>query len=460
MNISDITNKLGLRQPTQDKTKSVLRGEFRSLLDLAPGDKFRAGIVNVTLSGMTLKLENGQLIEAKALNSPDARIGDTVIFQVVESAKGQILLEMVKPGVEGGGQGANLSPGVIREALLSADMPLTDENAQLVMDLASSGMPITPKTLQTAAFFMYFDPNFTPSFQQVKFLLTEGFPPEAKSVEVFRDMLDKTTGLNRNIGELFDALMKLPDGAAKGDLLKLLTQAPSGAEGPTPVSQSVARLTLIEPLLPEQTALEDQNRLLDAAKKQLYVDVSRDGLENMGKFYKDLDGTMSRLAEQLKGNDSFEGLMRPLAQIQQGLEFMNQIDVTKEFLQIPYFTEHGGDISWNEAELHVFKRGGKKKKGGESQTALVALDYPELGHVEVVITRIGKRVNLQFRAETVKTLNILGGESYRLSGALSAAGFNIMGLSFKRLDEPIELTDAPEDEDGARITKYSVDMRV
>ncbi|MCL2702911.1 MAG: flagellar hook-length control protein FliK [Defluviitaleaceae bacterium] len=499
MNIADIiqtTNKLPQQQPDYNNktaSKTTLRGDVRSMSDLSPGDRFRAGIVNITPSGMTLKLSGGDVISAKTLNSPDARIGDTVIFQVVESFKGQILLEMVKPGDTGGG--SIISDGVAREALQAADMPLTAGNMKLVMDLAQSGMPITSNTLHTAAFFMYCCPDFKPTFQQIKFLMDEGFPTDGKTLETFRALLDKTVSLNKNIGELLDFISKLPN-STRNELLRLLAQ--TGEEGinkdNTPflktgasagdtgnINQAEGRLTLIEPL-PfimrkdnpvdkagdnyEQRAVSHPDEqaarsLFDEVKSKLYIDLNNDGLNNIGKFYKELDAVTARLSEFIKANMSGEQsshLQRSLTDIRNNLEFMNQITETKEYLQIPFFTGQ----NTNGAELHVYRNKSGKKPGKTGNSALVALDYPELGHVQVYIQRTGSRVQLQFRAETSKILNIIASETYKLNGALSGKGFTVAGLSFKRLNSRPEAHTVPEDQQsgGEGITKYSVDMRV
>jgi len=405
--------------PDNTKTaKMPVKVDVQTVTELLPGDKFRANILNKTLEGMTIRLSGGDVINAKALNSPDVRIGDTVVFLVVENNKNQILLEMVKPGNMGGNTA--LSKGVIHSALEAAEMPVTPENTRLVMDLAYHGKPIAPKTLQTAAFFMYYNPEMKLNFEQVKFLLDEGFPPEAKTIDVYQKLIDKTTSYNKNISYIYDITDRLPDTDIKREILHILSQ-----------------------------------------DNKMFVDIHKDGLNELCKFYNDINKLVKKLLTIISENENNEPLRemhRPLVEIRQSIEFMNQINETKEYMQIPFMTENQP----YEAELHVFKDKRGKKPDQTNNTALIALDYPELGHVQVYIQRTGNRVQLQFRAETSKILNILAGDSYKLNNILSAKGFSVSGFNFKKITEKFDIHAVPEGQktNSEGITKYSVDVRV
>ena len=498
INIGDITNKLGLQASGEGrKAKAGARGDGGGT-EFMPGDRFRAGIVNATPGEITLRLGGGAMMKARVMNSPDARIGDVVVFEVVENAKGKILLEMVK-----GGGGDSLAPGIVRGALIAAELPFTAENVQLVHNLAENGMPIDAKTLQAAAYFMYIDGDFQPTFEQIRFLLAEGFKLEPQTIDTFRALLDNTLNVNKNISEMLELLMKLPEGQ-RGELLEILGRAhpefaeflnafdagpkaavPAGAPlGPEGLSAEAAVAALFADAAgdeaadraaqsavnenlaedPAEQAAKSEQDLLDAAKKALHVNVHKDGLEHMGKFYKELDALAARLQAHLQERLAADEGLRPvfdrLGDIRQSLEFMSQINATKEYLQIPYVVDHGPRLSWNQAELHVFKRRGRQKGANEARTALLALDFAALGHVEVLITRAGSQLTLQFRAETLRSLALLGKDSYKLSEALNNAGYSISGLSFKRLGEATGIEDLPNETWTSEITKYSVDVRV
>jgi hypothetical protein len=229
--------------------------------DLAPGDRFRAGIVNVTPDSITLRLDNGATFQARTLNSPDAHIGDTAIFQVTEMFKGKILLEMVKP--DAAGNQAAVTNGVIRQALMAADMPVTDQNIKLTMSLAGSSMPIDPGTLQKAAFFMYSNPKLT--MEQIKFLVNEGFPAETKTLETLNGLMDKTLSLGKNLTELIEAVNNLPDENIKNEYLRLLsfdeglseTLRIISGDGPVPeeLAESGISMRIIE--TPEEAVISE-----------------------------------------------------------------------------------------------------------------------------------------------------------------------------------------------------------
>lgn len=502
--ISQATNNLAPNQPdTSAKNPKIPpKVAVSTAAELNPGDRFRATIMNVTPNGLTLKLEGGAIIAAKSLVSPDAHIGDTVVFLVTESFKGQVLLEMIKnggqgPGLAGEGSGP-ISGGVVREALLAADMPLTDQNIQLVLSLADSGLPIDARTLQTAAFFMYKDPAIKLTFDQIKFLLNEGMPPNETTLRAFAEMLNRSAGIGQKFGELIRVLTELPDAALRHEVLAFLAgdrlsealesleamrhndstaleQEGVVVEGAETTEELVS---LIEKGETEPKAVDEANKdsanktaegrhnhtqdrlthvLAEAVKNRFYTDIVKDGLKDIGKTFKELNKAMTELATQFRDRGLDERAVKTAEDIRNNLLFMNNIKNNKEYMQIPFQAQ----LRENEAELHVFKK--RKKRLATAQTALIALDYGHLKHVETFITRNGANVTLQFKAENSRILNILGSGIYRLSDAMAAAGFKLSGVTFRKLKEPSDITaESAEDgnQDDKGISKYSVDVRV
>ncbi|MDR1706149.1 MAG: flagellar hook-length control protein FliK [Clostridiales bacterium] len=457
--------------------------------DLAPGDRFRAGIVNVTPDSITLRLDNGATFQARTLNSPDAHIGDSAIFQVTEIFKGKILLEMVRPDAAEGQ--ALVTNGVIRKALIAADMPVTDQNIKLAMSLVRSGMPIDAETLQKAAFFMYSNPKL--NMGQIKFLINEGFPAEPKTLETLEGLMNKTLSLGKNLEELIETINNLPDANVKEEYLRLLsfddglTETLRIISGESPVLDELAdeitdyvpeeivftsgeqpdvqrtvKATAEDEIPDGQTeeappAQEKENGILadikDKVKEKFLTNLEETGLKDLPGTYKELERATALLQAAVRQRGGDPRIEKSIQDIRDGLEFMNHIRHGKEFLQIPFQTVY----TENEAELHVF-RNPMRKNPELGQSALIAMDYNELGHVEVFVTRRDKTVSLAFKAETLKILGVLGGGIYRLNDALAQAGFKVGGLSFNRLREASDVTFMPGEQHGS-ITKYSVDLR-
>lgn len=494
-NLSPLKNNVNSTAQSAKPLKGELSGA-RGISELSQGDRFRAGIVNITPSGMTLRLENGAVIEAKALVNPDARIGDSAVFLVTEIFKGKILLEMVKPDDESVGDGA-VSRGIIREALLSADIPITKENIELVQKLIENRMPIDPKTLQSAVFFLYYDGGL--SFERIKFLLDEAFPAEGKTVSMLNTIIEGAARLGKNIGELFSGLLEIQDGAAKDEIYAMLEKLAADFninidehsehvsilneiaenddavhtpeiihEGALePETAEANRHTLKTASTPDNadnaknTGVANYGRfdaLSKAVRSKFFVDLEKGGLREIGKTYKELDKTCAELLSVVRKSGGFPEIEKTLAAIRENLEFMSKIQNFKEYVQIPFMR----DERENECELHVFRN--KKSAGASdgSASALLALDYNTLKHVEVFITKTINSVSLQFRAENGRTLNILGANMHRLSDAVRAAGFSLSGVSYKKLGEKFDVAKMPEGHKsaGGEIKRYSVDMRV
>jgi flagellar hook-length control protein FliK len=372
-------------------------------------------------------------------------------------------------------------------------------------------MPINAATLHKAAFFMYFDSELRLDFSQIKFLLDENFPAEAKTIESLKAHLEGAASLKNQALELLDALEKLPEAELKNVLEILKKFAPkaearasrinleggqnkTGAQTAMPeasakagpeIVKSAAELARAEFLSERfgkalgktgeaaKQAAAQAGQGPGAARSELrsildstfFVDVAKTGLKELGSFYKELDQTAARLMEYITSASSRSGeaseplkeMLRPLAEMRGNLDFLNQVSDTKDFLQIPFSI--GQDV--NEAELHVFKNKRKKATPGVN-TAFIALNYPHLGEVQVHITRTGDKVRLGFFAETGRALYMLAGETYKLSAAISAAGLSIAGFSFKKISDNPEIHYVPEhyaDTTGG-ISKYSVDVRV
>ena len=420
---ADVTLKASVKTPAPAK----------NLLELTPGDVFSAEILDIQQGVVTLKIGEHPLA-ARTMTSPDARIGDKAVFLVKEAVPGQIMLEFLRSGGT-----SQVSGSIINEALAAANMQVTHENSTLIDQLVAHNLPIDNHSVQRAAFFRYSMPDAP--FTQIAFLMENNFAPIERTVEVFQGLMGGQLDIQTEIAALRSGITVLP-----ADVQAHVTEMMQGEAG---------------------------KLLLDVANSQ-----------DLGRFYTELRALVEEVLTYLRENvqnsqggqqgspaeSQTAALRQALTNIGDILDFTANIDNTKQYCQIP-FVIAGRD---NMAELHVMKRKHARKHSGDrgkNATALVALNMPTLGRVEVLVNKADKDVKLQFRSDSGITLYAINGGGTKLSEMLTEKGFSLTGITMKMIDEKFDIIRPVSTDD--RVTKakanvdeahgpkrYSFDMRV
>lgn len=376
------------------------------ILELVSGERFTALVMDIKPGNVLLKLSDGKLLDAKSLFMPEAHIGDEATFQVKENVRGQILLEMVKQNEKGA------SASIVKEALSAAHMQYTKQNAEIVNLLIKANLPIDAQTIQRTAYFKYAEPEF--SDKEILFLVKENFPTDEKTIETYKGFMDKTVKLDDNI--------------------KLL--------------------------LSEMEKTEILKAKVPQLRNKLILDLKQNGLKNIGEYFREVEKTVAELKTLSTQYKVGGEVAKQLEYIEDNLKLMDNVSQYKQFMQIPFAVE--GRV--NQAELHVFsKKKGKPNASDGSATAVLALDYDSLGHVEVVINRINKTVSLQFKGDKSRAIELLQANSPKLIEILNEKGYNIAQIGFKKTEEKFDIADGIEldrQADAADIKRYSFDMRV
>ena len=403
----------------------------KNLMELTPGDVFSAEILDIQQGVVTLKIGEHPLA-ARTMTSPDARIGDKAVFLVKEAVPGQIMLEFLRSGGT-----SQVSGSIIKEALAAANMQLTPENSTLIDQLVAHNLSIDNHSVQRAAFFRYSMPDAP--FTQIAFLIENNFAPTERTVEVFQGLLGGQLDIQTEINALRSNVAALP--------------------------------------------LEMQEQIDIISQGKLAMDVANS--PDLGRYFSELRVFVQEMLTFLHENtqNSQGNLQNPLTESQAAalrqtlanigdiLDFTSNIDTTKQYCQIP-FAVAGRE---NMAELHIMKRKHAKKHAakdkGKNATALISLNMPTLGRVEVLVNKADKDVKLQFRSDSGITLYAINGNGTKLSEMLTDKGFSLTGIALKMLDEKFDLirpVSADNKATKARATvdeglgpkRYSFDMRV
>lgn len=380
----------------------------KGLAGLAPGDRFDALVMDIKPGRVTLRLSDGNELTARSLVLPEAHIGDNATFQVKENVNGQILLEMVKPDERGAVE------SIIKEALSAAHMQFTEQNAEIVNMLMKANLPIDAKAIQKAAYFKYAAPEL--SDKEIIFFVKENFSANEKTIETYKGFIDKTIKLDKNINLLLN----------------------------------------------EMENIEGLKSRVSVLRNKLILNLKENGLKNVGEYFEEVEKTVSELKTFFAQNKITGEAVKQLDYVQDNLKLMDNVSRYKQFLQIPFIMD--GRV--NQAELHVFNRKKGKKGANDNNgnaTAVLLLDYGNLGHVEVVVNKIQKSVTLQFKSDNADSMDLLKANLPKLIGALKEKGYETAQISFKRTEEKFDITDGIEldrQAGNAEIKRYSFDMRV
>lgn len=434
MKVSEQQNSILNLDPNTIKEVNV-----KNFTELMAGDKFKATVLDIMQNKITIRLNSGDVLTAKSLILPEARIGEETSFIVKENAKGQILLEMLKS------DNVQLQNKVITESLNSASIPITKENLELVRSLMENRLPIDSDTVQKAAFFNHSSNNI--NLEKVLFLLKEDFPMTAKSVNVLNGILNKTLGLKENISKLIDEILNIKDKQLKKDIIKSVLND-FNKEHIEGNGKATKGLQLDDNLNSKQIG-----KLLT---KKLFVPIKdRDTIEKLENSYERISQAVKEIKGKLPSEQqSYEKLTDSLNNIRDTLQFMNHVNNYKNYFQLPFQIENNK----NEAEIFIMKN--KKKKTSDQSSVLIGLDLVSLGRVETFINKTNTNLTFQFKASDDDSLKFISDSLIKLKQPLLEKGYSISQVTFKKLIEPFDVTKEFEEKTNEVPKRYSFDMRV
>ncbi|MCL2699967.1 MAG: flagellar hook-length control protein FliK, partial [Defluviitaleaceae bacterium] len=264
------------------------------------------------------------------------------------------------------------------------------------------------------------------------------------------------------------AIMKPPpDGVVKEPSAAVVSrELPAQQQGlepnpnikPQAESQSGSALHVPHSALTRETAIPDERTLFAQVKQRLLFDPNGTSNKDVDEFLNRLrDSIEAARAELAKSNAPETGrLMRELTFVRESLEFVNHI---KEniYLQLP-ISVHNNETN---GEILVFRNKQRKKKEDGSVSALIALDTLKLGRFEVYVQKTGKSVNCQFRLRDEKIESLTRANIPRLQAMLTAQGYSLSEVTYKKAEESFTLLDKPREESSETpLGKFAFDMKM
>lgn len=141
---SSLTNTYSDRQPTplSRSEHTAVSKENRPVSEsVREGQQLRGEIINRTTTDVTIRLSNGQTMQARLDVSVPLSIGQTASFEVTHADPALISLRILQD------ESAFAQNALIQKALTAAELPVTSRNAELVNTLLQHNLPISKESI-------------------------------------------------------------------------------------------------------------------------------------------------------------------------------------------------------------------------------------------------------------------------------------------------------------------------
>lgn len=495
----------------------------KNLSDLQAGEKFKATILDIKRGEVTIKTPDGNVITAKSLIMPEARIGDIMEFSVQSNKDGQVLLSMFSSE-----QTSKMQLNTLLDVLFSANILPTDEALGAVKALMDNGLPVDKSTLQNV--LNHLKNNSELDIDTLVFMMKENIDITSNNIEQIKLAAQNQNQLKDQINELAFKVAAIDEPLLKTEIVsiflpefdnfkesileaqsKLLDKFESPVEKQVfkqltdnvlndkvlDMIKSGADIKQVFELVKNELKANPQfleimkkdtnlltvfkdflNRLINlnkdteikpeilgkAIKQSLFIDIkNKTSKEDLQQYYRDLDEKITKSLEILsKGNTEMSReATKALNDIKENIDFMNNINKCQEFIQIPFQIGN----TQNQGDLYVFSDKKGKRLNKDASNVLISLDLKVLGHFEVFINKKYKNICCQFRTTDKKIQALVQVNISKLQMALKQKGYTLSQVMYKTIDEPFNiLKDFEEEEfnfeDLKQNTKrYSFDMR-
>lgn len=177
------------------------------------GDVIKGEIIDLKQTAVTIRLLNGQTIQAKLTDPFEFFIGQELSFVVKESSVEQLLL---KPLLE---QGTTLTNKLV-QALDNAGITVTKENLEIVTKLIEHQMPIDKDTLQKV--ILYTKQFSSADIDELLFLVKNTIPVTKDNLTQLNKMTLGDNKIIQNLATLSDDLSVIFKEESGQDIAKIL----------------------------------------------------------------------------------------------------------------------------------------------------------------------------------------------------------------------------------------------
>ncbi|WP_172596038.1 flagellar hook-length control protein FliK [Petrocella atlantisensis] len=190
-----IHKKYGQVQNTAET--NTVKGER---LTYKEGQVVKGEVLDATLTGVKIKLTNGQILDAKLAQPAMFSIGDEVALAVKEASAKQVLLTTLH-------QDPQLVEDKLITILENAKLPLTEENHHLVRQLIENNLPISDQSLKN---FIQLTKQFPEAtVKQLIFMVKHDIPVSSENIQQLTMLENNEHALMKSITSLADDITSI-----------------------------------------------------------------------------------------------------------------------------------------------------------------------------------------------------------------------------------------------------------
>lgn len=178
---------------------------------------------------------------------------------------------------------------------------------------------------------------------------------------------------------------------------------------------------------------------------------------NVKELYERMDAQLARLGEAFSSNGKMDNpLAKSVTNLQNNLDFMNQINQVYSYVQLPLKMSEGkahGDLY-----VYANKKSLASKDG--SVSALLHLDMEHLGPVDVYVAMQEQRVNTHFYLADEEMLDFIEANIHILNERLEKKGYAMNTVMSVKAEEKTAVEEMLDNgQENTLLSQYSFDVR-
>jgi hypothetical protein len=205
------------------------------------------------------------------------------------------------------------------------------------------------------------------------------------------------------------------------------------------------------------------NKLLSSAvDESIYL--GKEALENPKLVNDYFNNIYEKLVNIIKLSQSAVGktssLTKDAIKVKNNIEFMNNLNNNYNYVQLPFKFNN----KLLNSELYIFenKKELRKKRDGDSISALLRLDYLNLGHMDVYVAKQAKNIGCKFYVEDEEKKAVINNHINKLYKKIKNFNYNITEMMVINKNKEFDFVEdfINKKNKSKSVKRYTFDMRV
>ena len=453
-------NRVGQNTASSINQAQNINNNSSLIKNLIAGSVLTGFISELNDSDAVISLNDGSLLSATLANQGAVKQGEVVTFIVNQVKDNQISLKVLPADEQ-----QNM---FIDKALEAAGLYPTEENTAMVKELLSLNMPVNTDMLNTVNKYMAQFPDSDiktiANLVRLDMPVTEENINLYKAYETFNAKLDGQLSTMENA--LSDNIMRAFSDFSRDDIQqlntvinsmygnaddntnvtsKLVTESSNGdiaekLNDPSTTTKDMLNAILNNNKITDPAFLPTNKATFDKLLHQFINETMRitpkdvaDTPDTLTNYYKRTKKVMEDVENVLKSSKADNDLAKNMSDIKSNIDFMNDLNKNMTFFQMPLkFSDSEGN-----GDLYVFTNKKSLANNPDEVSAMLHLDMPNLGSVDVYVKLNHTNVSTNFILETEELLDFVYAHIDELNEHLKQLGYSTqfeMTLSNKEND--------------------------